>query len=65
MPPHPIPHTDMSVRYSLQPQYLVRAAIQAGAAERLKDERHKEVISGGGIFFSLVVESLGFGTAIV
>ena len=58
---------DISVRSSLQPQYLNRAAHQAGAAgeagEAEKDTRHaQQVEEAGGLFFPLVVESLGLWT---
>ncbi len=58
---------DVSVRCSLQPQFLARAAVQAGAAGEAggieKDNRHEEdVIATGGLFFPLVVESLGLWT---
>ena len=58
---------DVSVRNSLQPQFLCRAASLAGAAgeagEMAKDARHEEgVIAVGGVFFPLVVETLGLWT---
>ena len=58
---------DVSVRNSLQPQFLCRAASLAGAAgeagEMAKDARHEEgVIAAGGVFFPLVVETLGLWT---
>ena len=54
---------DVSVRNSLQPHYILRAAVEAGAAKEAgeieKDERHEqEVVDAGGIFFPLVVETL-------
>ena len=57
----------MSVCSSLQPKFLSRAAVQAGAAgeagEIEKDSKHEEdVVSAGGLFFPLVVESLGLWT---
>ena len=58
---------DVSVRNYLQPQFLCRAASLAGAAgeagEMAKDARHEEgVIAAGGVFFPLVVETLGLWT---
>ena len=58
---------DVSERNSLQPQFLCRAASHAGAAgeagEMEKDARHEEgVIAAGGVFFALVVETLGLWT---
>ena len=58
---------DVSVRSSLQPKFLSRATVQAGAAieagEIEKDSKHKkDVVSAGGLFFPLVVESLGLWT---
>ena len=58
---------DVSVRNSLQLQFLCRAASLAGAAgeagEMAKDARHEEgVIAAGGVFFPLVVETLGLWT---
>ena len=58
---------DVSVRSSLQPKFLSRAAVQAGAAgeagEIEKDSKHEEdVVSAGDLFFLLVVESLGLWT---
>ena len=57
-------YINVTVRSSLQPQYLLRAAVEAGAAseagEMEKDERHeREVTAAGGIFIPLVVETLG------
>ena len=58
---------DVSVRNSLQLQFLCRAAYLTGAAgeagEMAKDARHEEgVIAAGGIFSPLVVETLGLWT---
>ena len=55
---------DVSVRCSLQFQFLTRAAVQAGAAgeagENEKDNHHaKDVTVARGIFFPLIVQSLG------
>ena len=52
---------------SLQPQFLLKAAMQAGATgeagEMEKDERHElDVLSMGGLFFPLIVETLGLWT---
>ena len=58
---------DVSVRCSVQPQFLSRATVQAGAAREAgqmeKDSKHEEdVVSAGSLFFPLVVESLGLWT---
>ena len=58
---------DVSVHCSLQPQFLSRAAVQSGAAgeagEIKKDSKHEEdVLSVGGLFSPLVVESMGLWT---
>ena len=58
---------DVSVRCSLQLQFLSKTAVQAGAAgeagEIEKDSKHEEdVLSAGGLFFPQVVESLGLWT---
>ena len=58
---------DVSVRGSLQPQYLSKAADHPGVAgeagEIEKDEKHEDdVLAAGGLFFPLVVESLGLWT---
>ena len=55
---------DITVRNSLQPTYMVKAACQAGVAaeagEREKDSSYKDIVSeNGGVFYPLVVESLG------
>ena len=58
---------DITVRNSLQPRYVVSSATSAGTAalagEAEKDERHEEdVVSSGGLFFPLAVETLGYWT---
>ena len=55
---------DLTVRNSLQPAYLIKAATCAGAAaetgELEKDQRHDSLVSStGSIFYPIVVESLG------
>ena len=55
---------DITVRNSLQPTYMVKAACQAGIAEeggeREKDSSYKDIDSeNGGVFYPLLVESLG------
>ena len=55
---------DLTVRNSLQPAYLIKAATCAGAAaeagELEKDQRHDSLVSStGSIFYPVVVESLG------
>ena len=55
---------DITVRNFLQPTYMVKAACQAGVAaeagEREKDSSYKDIVSeNGGVFYPLVVESLG------
>ena len=54
---------DLTVRNSLQPAYLIKAATCAGAAaeagELEKDQRHDSLVSSAGsIFYPIVVESL-------
>ena len=58
---------EITVRNSLQPRYVVSSATSAGTAalagEAEKDERHEEdVVSSGGLFFPLAVETLGYWT---
>ena len=58
---------DISIRNSLQPSYVTKSAIQAGAAaeagELEKDSRHEaSVIAVGGLFYPMVVETLGLWT---
>ena len=52
---------DLTVRNSLQPAYLIKAATCACAAGELeKDQRHDSLVSStGSIFYPVVVESLG------
>ena len=56
---------DITVRNSLQPLYVTKAAVRAGAAaeagEEQKDTRHEaNVLATGGLFYPLVLETLGF-----
>ena len=55
---------DISVRCSLQSQFLSRVSECPGAAGEVeKDARHEEdVVAMGGLFFPLVVETLGLWT---
>ena len=55
---------DLTVRNSLQPTYIIKAAACPGAAaeagEIEKDEQHELTVSStGSVFYPLVVESLG------
>ena len=55
---------DVSVRHTLRPDLISRAAEQPGVAallgEKEKDDRHaEEVERAGGLFFPLVVETFG------
>ena len=55
---------DVSVRNSLQPSYVSKAAIKPGAAaeagEIEKDEKHERAVTqAGGHFYPLIVETLG------
>ena len=55
---------DVSVRNSMQPSYVSKAAIKPGVAaeagEIEKDEKHNKVVTqAGGHFYPLIVENLG------
>ena len=55
---------DITVRNSLQPLYVTKSAVRAGAAteagEEQKDIHHEDrVRTAGGLFYPLVVETLG------
>ena len=59
---------DISVRNTLQPQFLNQAAAKPGAAgiagEEEKDEKNNKIVeSCGGKFYPLVVETLGMWTS--
>ena len=55
---------DVSVRNSMQPSYVSKAAIKPGAVAEAgeidKDEKHDKVVTqAGGHFYPLIVETLG------
>ncbi len=57
-------HFDVTVRNSLQPLYVTKSAVRAGpsavAGEEQKDIRREDrVCAAGGLFYPLVVETLG------
>ena len=59
---------DVTVANSLQPSFIIKAAINAGAvaeaAEACKDFRHADgATAASGIFYPLAVETVGFWTS--
>ena len=59
---------DVSIRITMQPAYVAKSAISAGAAamagEEEKDHRHdSKVNAAGGYFYPIIVESFGLWTS--